>query len=419
MKLVVKKFGGTSVGDLGRISQVAELLRKFLAENPGVGLVVVVSAMAGETNRLTALAKSLVAEPDPRELDTLLATGEQVSIALVSIALRQLGIPARSFDAQQAQIATNNRHLEAQIEGINAAALNAALARGEIPVVAGFQGVDEEGSITTLGRGGSDITAVAIAAALKADACYIYTDVDGVYSTDPRICRYAKRLTQTSHEEMLEMASLGAKVLHPRSVYFAMQYAVPLVVLSTFNPERGGTWVVPEEELVEKAVVTGITYRNDEAKISVHHMPQGIKSFNLVFSALAEQGIFVDMITQAGAADGTTTVSFTVPDEASSKALALMQALVPKIKAEGASLERDIAKISVVGVGMRYHTGVAAKLFEALAAEGIDVSMIATSEIKISVLVPRKFSEVSIRALHRAFIENQPEIALERGAAAV
>lgn len=414
MKLVVKKFGGTSVGDISRIRNVAKLLKEFKQENPDTELVVVVSAMAGETNKLIALAKSCVEKPAPRELDVLVATGEQVTISLLAMALIEMGIPARSLLAQQAKISTDTQHTNAKILDIDASAVKETLEDGAIPIVAGFQGIDEEGNVTTLGRGGSDITAVALAAALKGDACYIYTDVEGVYSTDPRITNKAKLLPAISHEEMLEMASLGAKVLHPRSVYFAMMYQVPLVVLSTFNPKGGATWIVKEEELVEKPVVTGITYRTDDAKLTLHKLRGGIQSFNGLFQALAKEQIFVDMITQTGTEEGLTNISFTVPDESSSKALELMHACVPNLGAEGATIERDIAKVSVVGLGMRYHTGVAARMFEALAKEDIQVEMISTSEIKISVVIPRKYGEVAVRVLHEAFVEMNPTVSKEQ-----
>jgi aspartate kinase len=401
-KLVVKKFGGTSVGDVSRIRNVAKLVAEYIRRT-GDKTVVVVSAMSGETNRLIALAKSCVNNPDPRELDVMVATGEQVTIALTAMALNELGLPAKSFTATQAQISTDRNFTKAQIREIAADNLMAALDEGIIPVVAGFQGVDELGDITTLGRGGSDITAVAVAAALKAHACYIYTDVCGVYSTDPRICPSAKLLPQVSHEEMLEMASLGAKVLHPRSVYFAMAYHIPLAVLSTFEPDRGITWIVREEELMEKPIVTGVTYRTDEAKITIQKLPAEPNALSKIFSALSDENIYVDMITQTGFDGRKTDISFTVLDEDSSKALAIVDRLIPLLKAEGACCDRNIAKISVVGVGMRYHTGVASRAFEALAREGIEVQMISTSEIKISVLVPRKYWEVAVRSLHEAF----------------
>ncbi len=413
MNVVVKKFGGTSVGDISRIKNVARLIRRYRESHPEERVVAVVSAMAGETNKLISLAKSCVENPEPRELDVLVATGEQITVALLAMALIEEGLPAKSLLAQQARISTDHRFTNAKILNIDAGRVEEVLHEGAIPVVAGFQGMDDEGNLTTLGRGGSDITAVAVAAALKAKACYIYTDVDGVYSTDPRVCARARPLKRVCHEEMLEMASLGAKVLHPRSVYFAMCYKVPLVVLSTFDPGdppgTKGTWIVREEELTEKPVVTGITYRTDEAKITIHRMPGGIGSLNKIFNALAGEGIFVDMITQTGLREGKTSISFTVPDEVSSQAYAITQQCVPELGAEGAHVDRDIAKVSVVGVGMRYHTGVAAKMFEVLAAEEIDVQMIATSEIKISVILSRKYCEVAVRCLHEAFCDMSPE----------
>jgi len=409
VELVVKKFGGTSVGDLGRIKHVARLIHGYLTLNPQHKVVTVVSAMSGETDKLIQLARSCVENPAPREMDVLLATGEQVTIALLAMSLIELGVPARSLLAQQAKISTDRSYTQAQILDINVDTVRETLEKGQIPVVAGFQGVDEEGNVTTLGRGGSDITAVALAAALEARACYIYTDVPGVYSADPRICSRAKLLSRVCHEEMLEMASLGAKVLHPRSVYFAMRYKVPLVVMSTFSP-GSGTWIVREEKLMEKPVVTGITYRLDDAKITIRKLPGGIEALSQVFGSLARADIFVDMITQTGLVEGRTNISFTVPDELSSRALEVTQNCVPELGAEGASLERDIAKVSVVGLGMRYHAGVAARMFEALAKEKIDVQMIGTSEIKISVIVPRKYCEVAVRSLHDAFMEMKPEV---------
>lgn len=413
MGLVVKKFGGTSVGDIDRIKNVARLVHEYLQKNPEDQVIVVVSAMSGETNKLVAMAKSCATDPAPREIDVLLATGEQVTIALTAMALIDRGVSAQSLDAQQAKIATDRRHTNAQILQIDASAVQEILDRNGVPVIAGFQGVDDKGNVTTLGRGGSDITAVAVAAALKAKACYIYTDVEGVYSTDPRVCKNAHLLDYVCHEEMLEMASLGAKVLHPRSVYFAMRYQVPLVVLSTFNPGHG-TWIVKEEELVESPIVTGITYRVDEAKITVTGLPTGISSFNHIFGVLAEENTFIDMITQTGAENGSTSVSFTVPEETSSRALDLVVGCLSQYPGSAASIERNIAKISVVGVGMRYHTGVAAKMFAALAGEDIDVQMISTSEIKISVVIPRKYCEIAVRALHEVFIEMEPEISTEQ-----
>lgn len=413
-KLVIKKFGGTSVGDVVRIRNAAKLVAEYV-NRTGDRVAVVVSAMSGETNRLIALAKSCVPNPTPRELDVMVSTGEQVTIALMAMALEEEGLKAKSFTAQQARISTDRNFTKAQIQEIDTFNLKASIDSGIIPVVAGFQGVDKDGDITTLGRGGSDITAVAIAAALKADACYIYTDVKGVYSTDPRVCPQARLLPQVSHEEMLEMASLGAKVLHPRSVYFAMAYSIPLAVLSTFEPDAGVTWIVKEDELMEKPIVTGVTYRTDEAKVTIQKLPSDPKALSRIFKVLSDENIFIDMITQTGFDGHHTDISFTVLDEDSARALQIVNDLVPVLKAEGASCDRNIAKVSVVGVGMRYHTGVASKAFEALAKEGIEVQMISTSEIKISVLVPRKYWEVAVRALHAAFETDQQPV-LEKAA---
>ncbi len=400
------------MGDISRIRNVAQLIKNHLESQADSKVVVVVSAMSGETNKLTALAKSCVNSPNPREMDVLLSSGEQVTIALLAMALIDIGVPARSLLAQQAKISTDRKHTNAQIVDIDTTKVEQILAANEVPVVAGFQGINDEGDLTTLGRGGSDITAVALAAALKAEACYIYTDVKGVYSCDPRICKSARPLRFVCHEEMLEMASLGAKVLHTRSVYFAMRYNVPLVVLSTFEPDQE-TWIVKEEELMEKPVVTGVTYRLDEAKITVYRMPASISSLNHVFQVLSRENIFVDMITQTGFVGDRTNISFTVPDEDSSRALALMESVLEELDAESSSLDRDIAKVSVVGIGMRYNTGVAADMFKALASENIDVQMISTSEIKISVVIPRKYCEIAVRTLHEAFIDVSPEISIE------
>lgn len=403
MELAVKKFGGTSVGSVTRIRHVARLIRDYAQANQGCKIIVVASAMSGETNKLTDLARSCVENAVPREMDVLLASGEQVTVALLAMALIELGLPAKSLLAQQARISTDRQHTKARILDVDSCAVRETLEQGQIPVVAGFQGVDDAGNVTTLGRGGSDITAVALAAALKAGACYIYTDVEGVYSADPRICPQARLVQRLCHEEMLELASLGAKVLHTRSVYFAMRYCVPLVVLSSFKPGPG-TWIVREEELMEQAGVSGITYRVEDAKITISKLRGGISALSRVFSLLARENIFVDMITQSGSPAECTDISFTVPDESSSRALELAQECVPVLGAAGASLERDIAKVSVVGVGMRYHSGVAARMFEVLAQEKIEVQMIGTSEIKISVVIARKYCEMAVRALHDAFL---------------
>lgn len=406
--VVVMKFGGTSMGDVDRINSVADIIADYRERNTGEGIVVVVSAMAGETNRLTAMAKRCATVPSPREMDVLLSSGEQVSVALLSIALQERGLLAKSFLAPQTKISTNNTHTNAQIQAIESDAIKDVLSQSGIPVVAGFQGVSlDSGDITTLGRGGSDITAVALAAVLQARACYIYTDVAGVFSTDPRLCPEARLLPQVAHEEMLEMASLGAKVLHTRSVYFAMRYKVPLVVLSTFlgafQAGRNGTNVVAEDELMEQAVVTGITHRLDEAQIAVSGMSSEINSLSHLFDVLAQHDIYIDMISQEFIGEDSVNVSLTVPDEQSDQALAIIRESVPALRANGVSVYRDIAKVSVVGIGMRYHTGVAARVFRVLAKEQIDVKMVNTSEIKISILVARKYCTMAVKVLHDEF----------------
>ena len=415
MGIVVKKFGGTSVGSIERIKNVAKLIKNYKDNNPEDKIVVIVSAMSGDTNKLIELAKSCVPNPEPREMDVLLATGEQITIALTSMALISEGLRAESLDAQQACIGTDKRHTNAKILDINSSKIEKIILNGSIPVIAGFQGVDTEGNVTTLGRGGSDISAVAIAAALKAKACYIYTDVEGVYSTDPRICSEARRLKYVCHEEMLEMASLGAKVLHARSVYFALRYEVPLVVLSTFNPGEG-TWIIKEEDLMESPIVTGITHRVDEAKITISGLSNSINSASVIFRSLADEGIFVDMISQSGSDKDSINISFTISEDSCDKAVVITNNCITSLETNSdkkAQVEKNIAKVSIVGVGMRYHTGVAAKMFETLAKENIQVQMIATSEIKVSVVIPRKYCEVAVRALHEAFIEYKPQIQIE------
>lgn len=407
--VIVLKFGGTSVGDVSRVKLVADIVAGHRGESPDSNLIVVVSAMAGETNKLVALAKSCVDRPNPREMDVLLASGEQVTVALLAMRLLEMGVPAKSLLASQARIATTAEHTNALIEGIDSERLHRMMEDGTVLVVAGFQGVTDEGDITTLGRGGSDITAVALAAAVNATACYIYTDVQGVFSSDPRMVKGAKLLGRVSHEEMLELASLGAKVLHTRSVYFAMRYNIPLVVLSTFagalQPGRNGTWIVPEGELMEKPIVTGVTYRLDEARIMIQGMSPDISKISNLFDVLAEKNVFIDMISQETVDGSSVNLSITVPDENSLTALETIRSMIPELGAVGALIDRDIAKVSVVGIGMRYHTGVAARVFRALAKEGIDIGMINTSEIKMSVLVPRKYCEVAVRALHDEFID--------------
>ncbi len=404
MALIVQKYGGTSVGTVERVKHVA---RKVVeAKQQGNDLVVVVSAMAGETNRLLALAHQVSESPDERERDVLLASGEQVSSSLLSLAIRELGQPARSFLAHQVRIETDKAYGKARIKSIDSTRIRRALKDGEIVVVAGFQGVDEEDNITTLGRGGSDTSAVAMAAALKAKVCEIYTDVGGVFTTDPNICPKAKKLGRISFEEMIEMASTGAKVLQIRSVELAMKFAVPVHVRSSFT-ETEGTWVVEEDESMDSVLVSGVTYDKDEAKITLLKVPDRPGLAAQIFSPISEANIVVDMIIQNASEDGTTDLTFTVPKADYKKALSLVEKTASAIQAKGVRVDPDIAKVSIVGVGMRTHAGVAAKMFQVLAREGINVEMISTSEIKISVVIDEKHTEHAVRALHEAFIEKQ------------
>jgi aspartate kinase len=409
---VVMKFGGTSVGDLGRIRRVAAIVADTRRQLGNANTVVVVSAMAGETNKLVSLAKAISGQPHPREFDLLLATGEQVSIALVAMALQEIGVPAQSFTAAQAGITTDSLHTSAHIQSIRSDAVQTALDRGITPVVAGFQGVSPDGDVTTLGRGGSDITAVAVAAAVGAALCLIFTDVAGVYSCDPRLVPTARLHRVVAHSEMLELASLGAKVLHPRSVYFAQMYRVPMVVLSTFAGalELGtnGTLVktyTPEEGMkgMEDVAVTGVASRTDEGRITIDRVPLAGTALFDIFSHLAAERISTDMISQTTASDGNVTLSFTVADDVSDRALELVRQILPKVGARGASIDRNIAKVSVVGVGMQYHADVPARIFRALAHHNVEVHTISSSEIRLSLLVTRKYAEIAVRAVHREF----------------
>ena len=402
---VIKKFGGTSVGSIGRIRATALLCAEFLKLNPNEGLVIVASAMSGETNRLLALAKSCVANPAPRELDALVATAEQQSCALLAMALCDIGVPAASLSAAQIGLHTDAHHLEARIESVNPEPLKDYLQRGITPVVAGFQGISEAGDVTTLGRGGSDITALALAAALHSTACYIYTDVAGIFSSDPRIVKNARLIKQISHVEMLELASLGAKVLHPRSVEFAYRYNVPLVTLSSFEPENGETWVVKEDKLMEQPIVSGVTSRIDEAKLTILAMPHHTKGLAVLFEKLGNAGILVDMITQSGIENQRATLSFLVADYNSENALKIAQQLVPELGHLGAALDRDIARVSMVGVGMRTSLNVAAQTLAVLSTLSIAVDTFTSSDIKISCVIPRKYADMAVRALHQRFIE--------------
>ena len=404
MALIVQKYGGTSVGTLERIETVAE--KVMGRRERGDQVVVVVSAMSGETDRLIGLAKGITPRPDPRELDVLLATGEQVTIALLCIALEKRGCPARSYTGGQVRIITDNAFNKARIQAIEAAAMQADLDAGRIVVVAGFQGVDEDGNITTLGRGGSDTTGVALAAALKADECQIYTDVDGVYTTDPRVVSEARRLDRITFEEMLEMASAGSKVLQIRSVEFAGKHNVPLRVLSSFQ-DGPGTLITFEEALeaeqMEKALISGIAFNRDEAKLTVLGVPDRPGVAYSILGPVSDANIEVDMIIQNIGRDGTTDFTFTVHRNDYERTLEILQQHASQLGAREVSGDAKIAKLSLVGIGMRSHAGVASNMFQALAKEGINIRMISTSEIKISVVVDEKYLELGVRALHEAF----------------
>jgi len=408
MALIVQKYGGTSVGKAELIKNVAKRVAKWKAR--GHQLVVVVSAMSGETNRLIALAKEIQADPDPRELDVVVSTGEQVTIGLLCMALKELGLNARSYTGAQVTIRTDSAFTKARIEKIDEDRMRADLDAGCVVVVAGFQGIDAEGNITTLGRGGSDTTGVALAAALKADECQIYTDVDGVYTTDPRIVPEARRLRTITFEEMLEMASLGSKVLQIRSVEFAGKYRVRLRVLSSFEEEGEGTLITFEEdENMEQAVISGIAFSRDEAKITVMGVPDRPGIAYAILGPVGEANIDVDMIIQNASVKGMTDLSFTVPRSEYQKAIEVLNRQVKDhIKASEIAGDAKICKVSIVGVGMRTHAGIASKAFRTLAEEGINIQMISTSEIKISVVIDEKYMELAVRALHRAFGLDQP-----------
>ncbi|NNL85430.1 MAG: aspartate kinase, partial [Myxococcales bacterium] len=393
MALVVQKFGGTSVADAERIRNVAQRVRK--TAQAGNQVAVVVSAMAGVTDQLVALGRELGGdEADPRELDALLSTGEQQTVALLAMHLRTLGVPARSFSGAQAGMQTDAAHTRARILSIDTERLQRVLDGGEVAVVAGFQGIAAGGDTTTLGRGGSDTSAVALGCALGAAVCEIYTDVEGVYTTDPNLVAAARKLDRVSYEEMLEMASLGAKVLQIRSVKFAMRYGLPLHVRSSFV-EGEGTWVVREEEVVEQLVVSGVTYNRNEAKIRLGAVSDAPGVAAKIFAPLAEAGIVVDMIIQNVSQDGTTDVTFTVGRDDYRRALSLVEGGANGVGAAGVSGDAGISKVSVVGVGMRDHAGVAAKMFQVLADEGINIQLITTSEIKISVAIDEKYTELA------------------------
>jgi len=399
--LVVQKYGGTSVGNPERIKNVARRVARTRDE--GHDVIVVVSAMSGETDKLVKLAHEISETPDEREMDTLISTGERVTIALLAMALKDMGYKAQSFTGRQMGIITDTAHTKARIEKITAERVHDALKEGKIAVVAGFQGITAGGDVTTLGRGGSDTTAVAIAAALKADVCEIYTDVDGVYTADPNVVPNARKLEKISYEEMLELASLGAKVLQTRSVEFAAKYNVPVHVRSSFN-DNPGTMVTKEDREMEAVVVSGVTCNKNEAKITLVGVPDKPGVASRLFGAVANDNIVVDMIIQNVGEGGLTDLSFTVPKTDAKKALDLTQKInAADIGAKDVSLQENIAKLSVVGVGMRSHSGVAAKMFDALANEGINIMMISTSEIKISCVIDAKYSELAVRVLHDVF----------------
>ena len=412
MSLLVKKFGGSSVGDLDRIRAVADLLEEDWKQ--GRQLVVVLSAMSGETDRLHALARSLRPRPDRRELDTLVATGEVVSSALLAVELRARGIDARALQGWQVGIHTNSRHGKARIQKVDTQLLHKMLERGSIPVVAGFQGIDEHSHITTLGRSGSDTTAVALAVALGADECMIYTDVAGVYTADPRLVKNARKLEQLTFEEMLELSSLGAKVLQIRSVEFASKHKVPLRVLSTFEPQNRGTLIVADTNYpskdMEEPVVSGVASQPNEAKVTVRSVPDTPGLVAELLAPVGHAGIEVDMIIQNAGRENTTDVTFTVAREDVDATRDVLQEVAKRLDAESVEYDTDIVKVSVVGVGMRAHAGVAARMFEALGSAGINILMISTSEIKISVILQEQYHEHAVQVLHDAFnLEALPE----------
>ena len=405
--MLVQKYGGTSVASIERIKQVAA--RIACSKRTGNDLVVVVSAMAGETNRLLALAHEISEIPDEREKDVLLASGEQVSVALLTLALKELGYRARSYLGHQVRIETDRAYGKARILSIDSTKILHAISAGEVVVVAGFQGVDEEDNITTLGRGGSDTSAVALAAFLNAQACEIFTDVEGVFTTDPGICPSARKLARISYDEMIELASTGAKVLEIRSVEFAKKFAVPVHVRSTFS-DAEGTWLVSEEESMTDVLVSGVACDKNEAKITLVRVPDQPGLAARIFGPIADAHIVIDMIIQNASEDGTTDLTFTVSKADHKMALKIMEKTLPEVHAKGIKVDTEIAKVSVVGVGMRTHAGVAAKMFQVLAAEGINIEMISTSEIKISVVIDAKYSELAVRVLHEAFIGKQDAV---------
>ncbi len=400
MALVVQKYGGTSVADIGKMENVARRVLK--SKEAGNDIIVVLSAMAGETDRLIQLAHKAAEEPDEREYDALISTGEQLTVTLLSLILNRMGFRAKSLLGYQVKIVTDKSYTKARIFRIDTKRIDEELKKGTIVVVAGFQGVDKDGNITTLGRGGSDTSAVALAAAMKADVCEIYTDVDGVYTADPSICRKARRLNRISYDEMLELARAGAKVLQPRSVELAKKYEVPVYVRSSFTDE-GGTLVTKEDVEMEKEVVCGVTYDRDQAKITVVRVPDRPGIAAGLFTPLAQHNIMVDMIIQNASLEGYTDLTFTVSRKEIKKAHELVEEVAREIGAARVEVDADVSKISIIGVGMISHSGVAAKMFSSLAKEGVNILMISTSEIKISCVIQAKYTELAVSALHDAF----------------
>ena len=400
MALVIQKYGGTSVANIANIEMVAQKVIK--AKESGNQVVVVLSAMAGETDRLISLAHQVADDPDEREYDALISTGEQITVTLLAMMLNKLGYKAKSLLGFQAKILTDQAYKKARILSINSKAIKSDLKKGTIVVIAGFQGIDAENNITTLGRGGSDTSAVALAAALRADVCDIFTDVDGVYTTDPSICSKARRLNKISYDEMLEMARSGAKVLQPRSVEMAKKFQVPVYVRSTFSDE-GGTLVTKEDKEMEREVVSGVTYDRDQAKITIVRVPDRAGIAARLFTPLAEHNIIVDMIIQNASIDGYTDLTFTVSRKDIKQANKLIEEVAKDIGAQKVEVDENVAKVSIVGVGMVSHAGVAAKMFATLAHEGINILMISTSEIKVSCVMQAKYTELAVMVLHDAF----------------
>ncbi len=407
MALIVQKYGGTSVGNPLKIKTAAERVIDY--SRRGHQMIVVLSAMSGETDRLIGLANSVQDQPDTREMDVLLSTGEQVTISLFAMAVKAAGYDAISFLGDQVKILTSSMHTRARIQSIDTEKVKDHLNRGKIVVVAGFQGVDENGNITTLGRGGSDTTAVALAAVLKADQCEIFTDVEGVFTTDPNVCGAARKIERISYDEMLELASLGAKVLDIRSVGLAKRYKVPLHVRSTFV-ETEGTWVVEEDKAMESMLVSGVTYTKNEARLTISRVPDRPGIASKIFMPISDAGIVIDMIIQNTRAGDMTDMTFTVPRTDYKKALKILQDVAADIGAEEVSSADNIAKVSIVGVGMRNHSGIATTMFQVLANEGINIMMISTSEIKVSCVIEEKYTELAVRALHDAFALDKPEV---------